>query len=139
MIKDFRHTCIVIKNLKRSLKFYRDILGLKVEKILNVEGKYPETVLGIKKVKLSYVKMKGCNFPFLELHCWKNPKILPKPSYNHISFTVKDLDYEYKRLKRLGVKFISKPTKTPYADTKVCFCCDPDNNLIEFIEDLKSK
>jgi catechol 2,3-dioxygenase-like lactoylglutathione lyase family enzyme len=75
--------------------------------------------------------------PILELHCWKNPRIPPKFCHNHISFTVKDLDYEYKRLRRLGVKFISKPIKTPYANTKVCFCYDPDKNLIEFIEDLK--
>lgn len=145
MIKDFRHVCIIVRNLDRSLRFYRDILRLRVYKILNVEGEYPETVLGIKGLKLTYVKMRSSNQskekpPILELHYWKNPKIgSPKKGYNHISFTVEDIDYEYKRLSKLGVRFISKPVKTPYSNTKVCFCYDPDNNLIEFIEELKSK
>ena len=124
------------------MRFYRDILGLKVFKILDVEGKYPETLLKIKGAKLTYVKM---YFPreskerpaVFELHYWRNSRIPPKPGYNHISFTVEDIDYEYKRLSKLGVKFISKPLKTPYTNTKVCFGYDPDNNLIEFVEELK--
>ena len=141
MIKDFRHACIVVKNLNRALKFYRDTLGLKVFKILTVEGKYPETLLNIKGIKLTYVKM--CSLrqsknspPLFELHYWQNPRISSPKGYNHISFTVKDIDYEYKRLSKLGVKFISRPIKTPYVNTKVCFAYDPDNNLIEFVEEL---
>lgn len=142
MIKNFRHACIVVRNLDKSLKFYRDILGLKVFKILNVEGKYPETVLNIKGIKLTYVKMHSPaqskdSPPIFELHSWKNPRILPRRGYNHISFTVEDIDYEYKRLNKLGVKFISKPIKAPDSNTKVCFGYDPDNNLIEFVEELK--
>lgn len=142
MIKNFRHTCIVVRNLDKSLKFYRDILGLRVSKVLNVEGKYPETVLNIRKAKLTYVKL-HCPYqtkdrpPIFELHYWKNPRILPKRGYNHISFTVEDIDYEYKRLTKLGVKFLSPPLKTPYSNTKVCFGYDPDNNLIEFVEEFK--
>lgn len=142
MIKNFRHTCVVVKNLDKSLKFYRDILGLKVSKILTAEGKYPQTVLNIKGIKLTYVKMrtKGQlkNSPSVfELHYWKKPKISAKARYNHISFTVQDLDREYKRLRRRGVRFISKPMQAPHGYTKICFGYDPDNNLIEFVEDLK--
>ncbi len=143
MIKNFRHVCILVTHLDKSLKFYRDIIGLKVSKILTVEGEYLETVFGIKGAKLTYVKM--CNPkpakdnpPIFELHHWEHPKILPKSGYGHISFTIKDIDSEYKRLSRLGVRFISKPIKTPYTNTKVCFGHDPDNNLIEFVEELET-
>lgn len=144
MIKNFRHACIIVKDLDRALKFYRDIIGLKVSKVLTVEGKYPETVLGIKGVKLTYVKMYSPhqsedNPPIFELHCWKNPRVLPRQGYNHISFTVEDIDYEYKRLNKLGIKFISKPIEGPDRNTKVCFGYDPDNNLIEFVEELRHK
>lgn len=143
MIKGLRHICIVVKDMEESLKFYRDIMGLKVFKILNVEGKYPETVFNIKGIKLTYVKMHSKNQPknspaIFELHYWKEPKILPRTKYNHISFTVKDIDYEYKRLSKLGIRFISKPVKSPDGNTKICFGYDPDNNLIEFIEDLRN-
>lgn len=141
MIKGFRHTCILVKDLEKALRFYRDILGLKVEKIIELEGKYPETILGIKGVRLTYVKMRSKNQnknspPLFELHCWERPKIKIKPGYSHVSFTVKNLDYEYKRLKGKGVRFISKPINTPYTNTRVCFCYDPENNLVELVEDL---
>ncbi|MCM8783708.1 MAG: VOC family protein [Candidatus Omnitrophica bacterium] len=141
MIKGFRHTCILVKDLEKSLKFYRDILGLRIERIIELEGKYPERILGVKGIRLIYVKMRSRNQtqnspPIFELHYWKKPKINIKSGYNHISFTVKNLDDEYKRLKRLGVKFISSPTKTPYNNTKVCFCYDPDKNWVELVEDL---
>lgn len=141
MIKGFRHTCLVVKDLEKSLNFYCDILGLKVKKIIELEGEYPEKILGVKGIKLIYVKMCSQNQPqnsppIFELHFWKKPKIKINPGYNHISFTVKNLDYEYKRLKKLGVKFISPPTKTPYTNTTVCFCYDPDKNLIELVEDI---
>lgn len=141
MIKNFRHTCLVVSNLEESLKFYKDIIGLKVFKKLTVEGEYPETAFNIKGIKLTYVKMHSPNQakdspPIFELHYWENPRMLPKAGYNHISFTVEDIDYEYKRLSKSGVKFISKPITAPDNNTKICFGYDPDKNLIEFVEEL---
>ena len=141
MITNFRHVCLVVDNLEESLKFYRDIIGLKVSKILTVEGEYPETAFNIKGIKLTYVKMHTSNQvkdspPIFELHHWENPRTLSKTGYNHISFTVEDIDYEYKRLTELGVRFISKPITTPDSNTKICFAYDPNNYLIEFVEEL---
>ncbi len=140
MIKGFRHVCVAVKDLGKSLKFYKDILGLKVFKTIAVEGKYPEAVFNKKGLKLTYVKLRAPNQPkkspaIFELHYWERPKISRK-RHSHISFTVKNLDYEYKRLRKSKVKFISKPMKSPDGKTKICFGYDPDNNLIEFIEDL---
>lgn len=141
MIKNFRHTCIVVKNLERSLKFYRDILGLKVYKIITIKGEPLERIFNFKNAKLIYAKMRSPfqakNSPSVfELHYWQRPRILPQPGYDHISFSVKNIDYEYKRLSKLGVKFIAKPVKAPHGETKLCFAYDPDKHLIEFIEDL---
>lgn len=141
MIKNFRHTCVLTRNLDKSLKFYRDILGLEVIKVLTAEGKHLETILNVKKAKLTYAKLRTPGQPkksppVFELHYWENPKIFPKQGFNHISFTVKNLDYEYKRLKKLGVKFISKPIKVSYSNSKICFGYDPDKNLIEFVQEL---
>ncbi|MGE4357111.1 MAG: VOC family protein [Candidatus Omnitrophota bacterium] len=141
MFKGFRHVCLRVKNLEKSLEFYRDILGLRVERIIELGGEYPERILGVKGIRLVYVKLRSVNQsknspPVFELHFWKKPKKTIKPGYNHISFTVKNLSYEYKRLKKKGIKFISPPIKTPYTNTKVCFCYDPDGNLIELVEDI---
>ncbi|MCM8778977.1 MAG: VOC family protein [Candidatus Omnitrophica bacterium] len=141
MVNGLRHACILVRNLERSLKFYQGLLGMEVERVIELAGEYPETLLGLKGIKLTYVKLRNKNQPknsppVFELHCWEKPYVRIKPSYNHISFTVDNLESEYKRLKKQGVKFISKPLKTPYASTKVCFCYDPDKNLIELVEDL---
>ncbi len=142
MIKNFRHACVLVGDLDKALKFYRDILGLEVFKIVSVKGKYPERALNIKGIKLTYVKLRAPGQPknspaILELHCWQRPKIAPRKSYNHISFTVKNIDALYKRLSKSGVRFISGPLKAPGGYTKICFAYDPDNNLIEFVEDLR--
>jgi len=139
MIKNFRHACVLVKDLDRSLKFYRDILGFKVTKSLTIEGKYPETILGIKKIKLTYVKMRvpgqpRGSQPIFELHYWHRPKKSPQKGYGHISLTMKNIDAAYKRLRKLGVKFISRPTGAADSKAKVCFGYDPDGNLIEFVQ-----
>ena len=141
MIKGFRHVAVVVRDMRRAIRFYRDILGLKVEKIITIKGKHLETIFNKKGVVLRYAKLYApgqhkTDAPIFELHCWKKPKIIPKKGYNHISFTVKNLDFEYKRLSKLGIKFISKPLNSPVTNTKLCFGYDPDGNLIEFIEDL---
>lgn len=140
MVKDFRHACIVVKDLEKSIRFYRDLLGLKVSKRRTVEGAYPETAFKLKEARLTYVKMRGRakppgSTPLFELHYWEKPKRLPKSTYNHISFTVSNLDSEFARLSKLKVKFISGPVQSPYDNTKICFALDPDGNLIEFVEE----
>ncbi len=141
MIKDFRHAAIVVRDMRRALRFYSDILGLKVQKVITIKGKHLETIFNKKGIILRYAKLyapgqRKREPTIFELHCWRRPKIIPKKGYSHISFTVKDLDFEYKRLSKLGVKFISSPLHSPVTNTKLCFGYDPDENLIEFIEDL---
>ena len=142
MIKGFRHVCVVVSDLGRSLRFYRDIMGLKVSKVLTIEGEGPETVLGVKGIKLTYVKMRSPDQPeesppVFELHYWENPRISCESGYNHISFTVTAIEKENDRLSQAGVKFISRPINVSYSKAKLCFCYDPDNHLIELVEEEK--
>ena len=143
MIRDFRHVCIIVGNLERSLRFYRDVLGLKVSKILTVEGKELQELFHLKKAKLTYAKLytprqSRKNPPIFELHYWHTPARRPQRGFNHISFTVDHLSREYKRLKESGVRFISGPKKVSYSRSRICFAYDPDHYLIEFIEDDSS-
>jgi len=142
MIKQFKHTCVLVKDLNESLKFYRGILGLKVVRKLNVEGSFPETAYDIKGLKITYVKLSASRDPkntdgLVELQRWQRPKMLSKKTYSHISFSVDNMELEYRRLKKRGVRFISRPVIAPDGRIKLSFCYDPDNNLIELIEDLR--
>lgn len=139
MVKELRHACVMVRNLKRAIRFYRDMLGLDVVKTITIEGRHPEKILGVKGIKLTYVKFRTKNQPknkpaIFELHYWKRPRPPPQKWLGHISFTVDNIDREYKRLKKVGVRFISKPLRSPVSGHKICFCYDPDRNLIEFAE-----
>lgn len=141
MVEGFRHAAVLVRDMRRALGFYRDMLGLKVEKVITLKGRHLETIFNKKGIVLRYVKLYAPDqdkreSPVFELHCWKKPKIISRKGYGHVSFTVKDLDFEYKRLSKLGVKFLSRPLHSPVTHTKLCFGYDPDGNLIEFIEDL---
>lgn len=140
MIKKLDHACLIVKDLKRSIRFYRDVMGFKVSRVIDVEGEYPEKVLGVRGVRISYAKLSlpdksGRNGSALELQCWRKPRILPKKNFSHISFVLKDIDAEYKRLRGKGVRFISKPMTAPDGHARICSGYDPDGNRIEFIEE----
>ncbi|RKY32121.1 MAG: hypothetical protein DRP74_03310 [Candidatus Omnitrophota bacterium] len=144
MIKGFRHVCLLVKDLERSLRFYRDILRLRVDKIITLKGSHLEKIFKIKNAELIYTKMRSPDQPkksqpIFELHCWRRPRRLPRKNYSHVSFSVKNLDQTYKKLKRKGVKFIASPAISPDGKTKICFGYDPEGNLIEFMEDLKKR
>ena len=55
---------------------------------------------------------------------------------SHIAFTADNIDYEYKKLKKQGVKFNCPPQISPDGRAKVTFCYDPDNVPIELVEEL---
>ncbi|MDP8261762.1 MAG: VOC family protein [Candidatus Ancaeobacter aquaticus] len=142
MIKGFRHVCLVVKDIDRSIEFYTKRLGFSLCKKVTVSGLYPDYLFQRKKVRLTYAKLHSPeqskkSEPMFELHYWHNPRFRPRVTYDHIALTSSDLDNEYKRLKKCGLTFISKPKKAPHGGTKVCFGYDPDGHLIEFMEDIK--
>ena len=51
MLTDVRHIGIVVKNIENSLKFYRDIFGLQIQRSMNESGKYIDNMLGFENRK----------------------------------------------------------------------------------------
>lgn len=141
MTLNFRHSSITVNNLKKSLKFYCDILGMYIYTQKTITGYIPETLLKISKVRLTYIKLdfddpKISNHPpRLELHYYHFPKIKTQLNQNHISFTVKNLKELYNKLKSYEIEFLSEPIIT-FENVLICFCRDPSGNLIELCEVL---
>ena len=52
MIKDVRHVGIVVTDMDVSLKFYKDLLGLKVKSLVDEEGEFLDNMLAHKNVKI---------------------------------------------------------------------------------------
>lgn len=144
-MKTIRHTGIVVSNLKRSLNFYRTFLDLKVLKKKVESGDFIDTILGLKNVKVTTIKMSAMDGNLIEILYFhshqhhikiQDKRKICQTGISHISFTVEDLDYEYKRLRKAGIKFNSPPQFSPDGHAKVAFCRDPDDNFIELVQVL---
>ena len=140
MIKEVRHAGSVVSNLDVSVKFYCDLLNLKVKSIANEEGEFLDNMLSRKNVKNKVAKLTANNgtalIELIESESFSN--VLPRDFFtigaSHVAFTVDDLDKTYEYLLDNGVKFNAPPQKSPDGFAKVTFCLDPDNTPIELVE-----
>lgn len=142
MIKDIRHTGIVVKDLESSLHFYRDLLGFQIIKKMEESGDYIDNMSELHDVRVTTVKMKAYQGQMVELLEYQSHPEKQKVrkindiGISHISFTVDDLDKEYKRLKEAGVPFNAPPQFSPDGYAKVTFCRAPEGTFIELVEVL---
>lgn len=142
MVKNIRHTGIVVDNLAKSLAFYRDLLGFKVEKQMEEKGSYIDKVLALEAVCLTTVKMKspdGAMIELLEYHSHSQEAEVDQINdigIRHLAFSVDNLDSEYQRLKAAGIFFNSQPQVSPDGYAKVAFCRAPEGTFIELVEVL---
>ena len=142
IIKNFRHAGIVTTNLRESLYFYIEVLGLEKIKTLNENEKLMKKILNLKKCKLKTIKLGLKNKILIELLYFQNLKQKKRkikifsPGLTHISLTVKSLNKIYKRLKNLKIKFLSEPHLSNDKKVWLAFCKSPENIFIELVEVL---
>ena len=142
MIKDIRHTGIVVIDLERSLYFYRDLLGFQIIKQMKEAGDYIDNISSLRNVKVTTVKMSSPSGQMIELLKYhshpaeQRMREICEIGISHIAFTVDDLDMEYERLVDKGIQFNSAPQLSPDGYAKLTFCKSPEGTLIELVEVL---
>ncbi len=135
---------IVVSDIDRSLEFYVGLLGLKIKKDMIEQGAFINAILALKVVRVRTVKMEADDGNLVEL-LWYGSHPRARTHKNeiceigasHVSFTVENLDEEYKRLSEKGIIFSSPPQYSPDGFAKVTFCQDPDGTFIELVEQLQ--
>lgn len=140
-----RHVGIVVRDLERSLVFYRDLLGLSVQRAMDEKGPFLDAILGMNGTRVRTVKLAHTvDAPQVELLAFEEPvpQIGDAPSLvrvgpTHIAVTVDDLDYIHRRMRDAGVTFTTEPRVSPDGGAKVTFCSDPDGTALELVEVLK--
>jgi catechol 2,3-dioxygenase-like lactoylglutathione lyase family enzyme len=118
MITQLGNVTIVVKDLRRSLKFYRDTLGLR---------------LGFYDKKHDWVCFE-CGRTALSLTTpWNKKSKKLVGVRTGVSFYVDDIADSYKTLKRKHVKFTLKPRKERWGGILANFE-DPDRNKLFLLE-----
>ena len=145
MIRNIRHTGLVVRDLERSIAFY-EALGLQVWKRALETGHFIETVVGIPEAKLEWAKMHSPDGHLIELLQYHSDPdqrpIVPAPSNqlgcSHIAFTVDDILATCKLIGQLGGSIVNSPIKCDVAKVSVAYCHDIDGILLELVEELEN-
>ncbi|MBI2872362.1 MAG: VOC family protein [Chloroflexi bacterium] len=139
------HTGFVVGDIERSLPFYRDLLGLKVERDAVLEGDFISHLTGFPNTRLRIVYLgTGDGRHAVELLQYLDPvgRRPRRPNGNdvgasHLGIIVDDLETLYRDLSFKGVRFVNTPARReaqyPWA-VRAAYVLDPDGNRLEFIE-----
>ena len=145
MITQIRHTGLVVADLEGALRFWRDLLGFKVEKQMDESGPHIDAMMGLKDVRVTTVKMTAPEGGMIELLHFQShpdrPAWLGQPystGFTHIAMTVGNLDVAYKKLADAGAVFPAPPQYSPDGTVKVIYCRGPEGVLLELVEMLQT-
>ena len=146
MIRSLRHFGIVVRDLEQAINFYSGVLGLRVVRRMEEAGPFLDTILNKPGVRVSTVKLGAFKGPtLLELLYFTTPKAASSPcpslfrsGLSHFALTVENLALLHRNLLEKETKILSAPSRSPDGLALVCFARDPEGNLIELVEELKS-
>ena len=154
-IKTIDHIALMVSDIDRSLRFYRDLLGLEVvspEEHINkpwVDEMVKMSNVHVREYRFrakggvnGYVGDEGDAELTFDIIQYIHPESPPVERYAihhvpsaHLCFGVEELPPIYERLKAEGVEFVSPPVRyTGDGEWHVLFFYDPDGNLLEFNE-----
>ena len=141
MIKSFHHTALSVSDLDRSIRFYCDLLEMKLDwRIDHRKSEALEKVVGLKNVNVSYAMLSGWGGR-LELFQYHTPVSQPYPpdkpvsdnGITHFAFQVEEIEALYEKLLGRGVRF-NTPPQVIRKGVKATYLHDPDGIILELIQ-----
>lgn len=121
----FLHSMIRVKDIDASLKFYTEVLNMKLDhkkRLEDCELYFLNDESGCCQIELTYND--------------ETPKEGYKKGENfgHFGFSVESLDKFTEKLDKLGYKYLYEPFDLNGKGSRIAFVLDPDGNEIELIE-----
>lgn len=122
----FAHTSIRTSDMDRSIGFYRDLLGMELQRRREIPKNNAE---------IAFLGSENGNL--LELTWYKDQEEFVVPEYekgvfDHIAFVVDDLDAVLENCRERDVTITDEPFRM--GTSRLAFIEDPDGTLIELIE-----
>lgn len=145
----FWHAGVIVESLERSLRFYRDGLGLDVETTAERSGDYVEEVIGLRPESLAVAMLRvpGSD-ELVELVEYRGIERHPascRPcdlGSGHFCLFVDDLDAVHARLTGLGYSSrrpVATLTSRNSRGAKVVYAIDPDGSHVDLLERATSE
>jgi glyoxylase I family protein len=138
------HTGITVRNLERSLGFWRDVLGFELSHTPHHTGKLASEVTGVPgaEIKIAVLKGYGHKIELLEYVAPNDRKVDVdlRPcdlGHVHVAFVVDDLDAIMQKIAASGWTAPGSPqtlTAGPNAGKRVVYVRDPDGTTIELMQ-----
>jgi catechol 2,3-dioxygenase-like lactoylglutathione lyase family enzyme len=138
-----RHVGIPVSNMEEMKNFYTNTIGFLIKTDEIEEGDFISSISNISNTRVHILKMVAPDGWMIELLYYlssddyvtlNKQRKISDIGNNHIAITISNLDLFYKELLSKGIIFLSAPFISPSGKAKVCFCRDPDGNLVELVE-----
>jgi catechol 2,3-dioxygenase-like lactoylglutathione lyase family enzyme len=122
----FDHVAFQVSDLDRSLEFYADKLGFTlVSRAVNPREQEAYAFLALGDLRLELIQLR---------HPTPLTRPDPQPPYcPHLAIATSDMAQTLARLYAAGVTILRGPLEIEGEESWVYFC-DPDNNILEYIQ-----
>jgi lactoylglutathione lyase len=122
------HTMLRVGDLEKSLRFYCDVLGMKLLRKKDYpDGKFTLAFVGYGDEK---------DHTVIELtHNWETERYDLGNAYGHVALGVPDIYATCDELRRRGAKIVREPGPMKHGTTHIAFVEDPDGYKIELIQE----
>ncbi len=139
-VTGLHHAGLVVADLDRSLRFYRDLLGIPLRELVE-DGSptmskltgWPDRVVRIADLELGGGRV-------LELiQRVEHPEAVPAPGTGHIALEVDDVDEAWRRVTDAGHAARSEPVELTdagpfWSGATVVYVTDPDGVTVELVQ-----
>ena len=145
----FHHVGLVVADLDRSLRFYRDLLRLEpLGAGAESDPRYAE-MLGVPRASFAWAELDLGDGRVLELLRFDEPSPGPSPAAataaepttpgsSHVGIRVDDLDATYDALVEEQVAVVSRPIglveQNAWLGARAFYARDPDGHLVELVQ-----
>ena len=140
LVVGYRHTGIIVKDMEKSLHFYRDILGLTVIQDYCDDSPFINKITALTGANVHMVKLKAEDGTVTELLEYLNhpTELIQQKIINvgacHICYRVKNADEAYQKLLSQKISLISEPELSSEKIGRAFFALDPNGIRIELVE-----
>jgi catechol 2,3-dioxygenase-like lactoylglutathione lyase family enzyme len=145
-VSRIHHAGITVSNLERSLRFYRDLLGLRVLADSRMTDARVAALLGTEVIDLRIVDLDTNDGRIIELLEYVQPSgervdyTSRDPGSGHIALAVDDLERVRAGIEQAGGSVISREpvtavdTEGMFAHARLLYIRDPDGMILELVQ-----